>query len=292
MTRLPLELQQAVVHWQDVGGPLDVINLRLVSKDLIFIAPPLAFRYTRETSGVARRTALMNVFSRLTKFCNLRKLRFDFHGTYEEDELSYNDAPTHYFLLQNAIFADLALNPPPVVSLTLNNVIAKPDDIYTQERFHRVFESLQELSISVLSDVGLEAGHGNEDLCAFWEQNAMHMPVGSPETSFEDIDLPHLSSLVLHHFALQPSTDRVEFILRHKDTLTRLELHKCSIDGGWRDEDGFDELFPCPWHAVFASFEEELSALRYTRDDEGRGYVLWDEAAEAVGELDGRAQRR
>jgi hypothetical protein len=110
--------------------------------------------------------------------------------------------------------------------------------------------------------------------------------------------LPRLSSLVLHQFAFQddPGTDVVEFILRHKATLARLELHDCSIEGGTHG------YFPRPWHAVFALFEAELDVLRdfvftpdgdfeYTQDDQGCGYErLYDEDAEAVGEdLDGFA---
>ncbi|KAF8146951.1 hypothetical protein K438DRAFT_1868340 [Mycena galopus ATCC 62051] len=122
--------------------------------------------------------------------------------------------------------------------------------------------------------------------------------------SLDDIFLPHLSSLVLHQFVFH--RDVVDFVLRHKATLARLELHECSMDGGglydkWAPEGGFDSVFPQPWHAVFASFEAELGALRhfvffptefqYSREDPGFGYVPWDEAAEAVGQGDEPALR-
>jgi hypothetical protein len=196
--------------------------------------------------------------------------------------------------------------------LALNNVIAIPDNIYAQEHFHRLFRSVQELDISVLSD-----WHGYHDplLGEFWDESVPHMvrsatavteltirsdqAVGAaPAMSFEDMFLPRLSSLVLHQFAFQddPGTDVVEFILRHKATLARLELHGCSIEGCTHG------YFPRPWHAVFALFEAELDVLRdfvftpdgdfeYTQDDHGCGYErLYDEDAEAVGEgLDGSA---
>ncbi|KAF8146945.1 hypothetical protein K438DRAFT_1868322 [Mycena galopus ATCC 62051] len=131
--------------------------------------------------------------------------------------------------------------------------------------------------------------------------------VGSrPAMALDDIFLPHLSSLVLHQFVFHPYV--VDFVLRHKATLARLELHECSLDGGERSLDGdglpdllapnggFDGVFPQPWHAVFASFEAELSALRhfaflptefrYSWEDPEFGYEHWDEAAEAVGKGD------
>jgi len=185
--------------------------------------------------------------------------------------------PTHFLLLQNEIFATLAANPPPpLTSITLNNVIAIPDDIYAQEDFHKIFQASKQLGISVLSDAGDSCSYWHDPLVKFWNQSVPHMvrsatavtaltirsdqAVGTcPALSFKDTFLPHLTSLALHRFALDPefpAEDVVEWILRHKATLTRLELHRCSIDGG---EDG---NFPRPWHAVLALFEAELGALR------------------------------
>ncbi|KAF7344494.1 hypothetical protein MSAN_01931200 [Mycena sanguinolenta] len=192
MIHIPLELLHVIV--QDLDGPLDLVNLRLVSKDLNSKITPLAFRvivvndsvksakavsflqdchdsvtslvrevvfrgdpdnsgvgFDREVSGEPGREALRIVFSGLTKFRNLQKLQLDLHANYEED---FEESPTHYLLLQNdSIFGSLALNPPPsLISLTLNNVIALPDNIYTQENFQQVFQSVRELNISVLSN--------------------------------------------------------------------------------------------------------------------------------------------
>ncbi|KAJ7678074.1 hypothetical protein DFH06DRAFT_1316862 [Mycena polygramma] len=75
----------------------------------------------------------------------------------------------------------------------------------------------------------------------------------------KDIFLPRLASLSLHYFdfgPLKPEADVVEFILRHNALLTRLELHKCSIDCSERGE------VPRPWHAVLAVFEAKLHSLR------------------------------
>ncbi|KAJ7810769.1 hypothetical protein B0H14DRAFT_1480769 [Mycena olivaceomarginata] len=262
-----------------------------------------------ETSGEAGREALRIVFSGLNRFCNLQNLRLDFHDNYEEW-----DEPTHYLLLQKDIFTALASSPPPLLaSLALIDMIAVPDDIYAQEDFHRVFRSLKTLEISVLCNADLEGVYCDEVLGEFWDQSVPHMVrsatavtaltirsdlrVGALPAMTFDMFLPHLSSLVLHKFVLH---DAVEFILDHKATLTRLELHDCSIDGGLEGD------IPRPWHAVFALFEAELGALRdfvfesesdwrfeYTREDPGFGHVPFDdpeEDAEFLGKgLDGPA---
>lgn len=256
--------------------------------------------------------------SALTKFPNLQSLRLDFHDQWQEDathEIPEN--PTHFLLLQNELFATLAANPPPpLMSLILNNVLAVPDNIYAQEDFHRIFRPLQTLEISVLSAVDYEGSYFQDPLIEFWLDNVVHMirsatavtaltirsdqDVGAcPSLSFKDMSFPRLTSLALHQFVFEPGipeVDVVAFILRHKTTLERLELHDCSIDGG---EEGD---FPRLWHAVFALFEAELSSLRefvfgpagneqnrdediferdprfeYTRLDPGWGYMPWEE---------------
>jgi hypothetical protein len=79
-------------------------------------------------------------------------------------------------------------------------------------------------------------------------------PVGAcPALSFRDAFLPHLASLTLYDFMLEPiiaDSDVVAFILRHKGTLACLALHGCSIDGG---EDG---VFPRPWRTPSSCFSK------------------------------------
>ncbi|KAJ6523299.1 hypothetical protein B0H19DRAFT_1201765 [Mycena capillaripes] len=222
----------------------------------------------------AAREALKTTFSGLAKFRNLEVLRLNFHNCYQED-ITYDtpEEPTHFLLLQNELFATLAANPPlPLVSLILNNVLAVPDAIYAENDFHQIFLPLQELEISVLSDVDYEGSYFQEPLVDFWKDSVAHMvrsatavtalticsdqPVGAyPALSFKDMSFPRLASLSLHQFVFSDS-DVVEFILRHKATLTRLELHDCSIDGG--ENGDFSHL----WYAVLTRFEVELHALR------------------------------
>jgi hypothetical protein len=263
---------------------------------------------------------LKTVFSGLAKFSNLKILRLDFHNCYQEEgAVETSDCwedPTHFLKLQSDIFTALAAHPlPSLVSMALNNLLAIPDEIYAKEEFQQIFRSLEELHVSVLSDTNGEGSYYQEPLVEFWETSVPHvvrsavaltaltirsdLPVGSgPMLTTKDLFHPHLASLALHQFKFDPAlpdSDMVAFILRHKATLTRLELHGCSIDGG---EDG---EFPRPWNAVLKQFETELGALRefvlqnenetesdedavgrdprfeYTRLNAGFGFMPWDE---------------
>ncbi|KAJ7450067.1 hypothetical protein B0H11DRAFT_2246991 [Mycena galericulata] len=240
--------------------------------------PDAPQQWSRESSGGAGREALVTTFSGLAKFPNLEHLRFEFHNDYqEEDSHEVPTNPTHFLRLQWALFDALASNPlPTLVSLTLNNLIGVPNEIYARENFHNIFRPLKMLTISAISDLDYEGSYFQEPLVEFWEESIAHMvrssvsltsltlrsdqTVGAyPPLSFKNTFLPHLSELVLHRFALDPmipDSDVVAFIVRHKATLTRLELHRCSIDGGE------DMAYPRPWHAVLALFETELGSLR------------------------------
>ncbi|KAJ6495384.1 hypothetical protein C8R45DRAFT_169700 [Mycena sanguinolenta] len=263
-----------------------------------------------------RREPIKTVFSRLSKFPKLTNLRFDFHKFFEEEEVF--EMPinaTRYLLLQQEIFRAIAANPPPpsLISMTLNNVLSIPDDIYLDADFDRVFTQLHSLDISVLSNAGDEGSYYQDPFVDFWgvdmsaivrsAANVTALTIRSdqligscPVLSFNEVSMPQLVSLELHGFSLDPGDgDAVAFIVRHKATLSHLALHECSIDGG---EDG---TFTRPWHAVLKIFEKELDNLRefvfgseegsegeidgvkrdprfmYTRLDPGWGYMPWRE---------------
>ncbi|KAJ7026953.1 hypothetical protein C8F04DRAFT_1123774 [Mycena alexandri] len=347
---LPLELFQAIAG--DLQNDPSIVNLRLVSKSINSVATPLAFRvvvvsdslqsaaavtflqscdesitsHVREVifqgdlngeTGEDQRAALRNTFSGLAKFSMLESLRLNLHDTYEEELVNNEEVPecpSHFLLLQREIFAGLAENPPSsLLSLTLNNVIAVPNEIYSEEDFHRIFRSLQKLEISVLSIDADEGAHLYDSAILFWDESVppivrsataltslkiySDQPVGSmPAMSFEDMFLPHLTSLTLHRFVFGPG-DPDNFILCHKATLVRLELRESSIDCGIVDF-GQHANYPCPWHAILARFEAELTGLhefvfetasgpdddmpwrdprfKYTREDPGFGFLDWD----------------
>ncbi|KAJ7026957.1 hypothetical protein C8F04DRAFT_100617 [Mycena alexandri] len=297
-------------------------------REVIFHGDPVGHTpgdWRDETSEEDGRNALKTAFSGLAKFPNLQNLRLTFHDTYQES--SGPDFPpedsSHFLLLQNEILAALAANPVPsgLVSLTLDNLIAVPNDIYYQDNFHRLFRPLKDLAISVISDES-EGWYFQDPIVEFWNHNVAHIvrnatsvtsltikssqPVGAyPALSFENTFLPHLASLTLHGFVLEPGipdSDVATFIIRHKATLAHLELRDCSIDGGE------DLVFQRPWHAVLRLFQVELGCLRefvfggpdldgnadavgrdpqfeYTRLDLGWGYMTCEEE-----EVEGKEQ--
>ncbi|KAJ7093324.1 hypothetical protein B0H15DRAFT_156497 [Mycena belliarum] len=245
-----------------------------------------------ETSGEAGRQALRAAFSRLAKFANLERLRFDFHGFFQEDTQEISNTPTHFLRLQLDIFAALAagLPPPRLVSLTLNNVLAVPAAIYAQPAFHAFLSRLYTFELSVLCEAEPEGAYLEMPLGEFFASSVAHMlrsvtavrylalrssserghPVGHcPVIPFGDTRLPHLAALTLEGFALQPATreyDAAAFVVAHAATLAHLELCGCTIDGGGAVH------FPRPWGAVLALFEAELVGLRtfaFTADPGG-----------------------
>ncbi|KAF7299445.1 Pribosyltran domain-containing protein [Mycena indigotica] len=265
--------------------------------------------------GLPRRRALQSAFAALNKFPKLEHLRLDFHNTWqEEDIVDIPEQPTHFLLLQNALFSALAsCSPAPkLVSVTLHNVLAVPDAIYAQPEFQSFFSTLQTLDLSVLSDAESEGSYYQTPLATFWDTSMAHIVRSAksarsltirsdqstgayPALSFAATCLPNLEELSLTKFVLDtssPDSDVALFIVKHKRTLRRLELHDCTIDGGE------DLQFPRPWFAVFNLFNDELIHLRsfvfqsiarrgrrapigakfgYTRLDPGWGYMPLNE---------------
>ncbi|KAJ7641787.1 hypothetical protein FB45DRAFT_901008 [Roridomyces roridus] len=242
------------------------------------------------------RTALTNFFSRLSNFPNLRRLRFNFYSSYEEgpkkDPIAATCAATHFLRKQNALLEALAKNPPPpLTSLVMTNLIGVHDDVYHAEEFQVIFRTLKRLEISVLSnphgDFVAEADESFQQCSDFWEFNLSDMvrnstsltslTLGSDDCGaglhihLRDVFLPQLSELVLHNFILDPSwaeSDLALLATRHKNTLSHLELHGCSVRCQQNDQRNVLR----PWHAVFELFEAELSKLRrfVFLDDQGK----------------------
>ncbi|KAF8146971.1 hypothetical protein K438DRAFT_1868373 [Mycena galopus ATCC 62051] len=226
------------------------------------------------------RDALFTAFSGLTKFPNLRTLRFEFHREFREPEgtASFPDNPSHFLLLQLGLFEVLVVHPPlPLVSLTLHHLIPIPHNIYAKEAFQNL-RPLTTLDVSVLYQGGPN-GHQKQPLCDFWEacvpsilKNAPNLtsltigskyPIGvSPALPFADIHFPFLTALSLFNFTLDSARagyDVVEFIVRHKATLTHLELTNCYVYGGEM------RVYPRAWHHILQRFEQELPGLRSSR---------------------------
>ncbi|KAJ7664339.1 hypothetical protein DFH06DRAFT_322075 [Mycena polygramma] len=244
-------------------------------QEIVFQGDPES-EYTwrdEEVSGETGRHALCAAFSGLAKFRNLKTLRFKFHSSFRE----VSDEPSHFLLLQLGLFEVLANHPPPpLVSLMLHHIISVPNDIYTHEGFQNIFRPLTTLSISVLSENQSGSSYLSAPVAQFWGTsipsmltNAQYLtslslrtnyPVGVvPALPLAAIDFPALTALSLHNFILDPSSaehDILEFVVRHKATLTHLKLSACEVFGGEA------RVYQRPWHVVLRRLQTELSRLR------------------------------
>ncbi|KAF8146977.1 hypothetical protein K438DRAFT_1868391 [Mycena galopus ATCC 62051] len=250
-------------------------------QEIVFEGDPDERAHWRDAdiTGQAGRDAVFAAFSGLAKFPNLHTLRFKFYPRFRELETSvFPENPSHFLLLQLGLFAVLAAHPmPSLTSLELKNLIPVPHNIYATEAFQNLFRPLTTLRISVLSDhSNQDARNADSSLCDFWEASIPSIleistrltsltmrsdyPVGiRPASPLAFIHLPMLTTLSLDNFVLDPARadyDIVEFIVRHKATLTQLELFECSV---YSVEKG---VYPRPWHAVFQRFRQELPSLR------------------------------
>ncbi|KAJ7661190.1 hypothetical protein B0H17DRAFT_1212301 [Mycena rosella] len=204
-----------------------------------------------ERSEEEGRDALSAAFSGLPKFPHLAALRFDFRARFqEEDTVDIPSDPSHFLRVQRALLTMLTAAPPSaLVSLTLNNLIAMPEDLYADAAFQRVLQSLTRLRLSVLSDTVGEGAYAQETFTDFWEQSLTHVLRGATRLttlelhsnqplgfclSLSDVRFSCLMILTLRNFILDPTVvdaDVEAFIARHSATLLRLELDGCSIYG-------------------------------------------------------------
>ncbi|KAJ7856189.1 hypothetical protein B0H14DRAFT_2753078 [Mycena olivaceomarginata] len=279
MSDIPVELLLAILGWIEDTAVL--FNLRLVSKTFNAIAAPMVLRVllvtdvAQSVDGLACIQAggtdtlnsvqeivfeedfasgdgygqiidaLCTVFSGLAKFRNLKVLRLQF------DDYSLP--------LQLRLFTVLTAHPPPpLVSLTLH-IIPIPNSIYATEAFRNIFRSLTTLCISRLLESSIPSILKSATNLTSLTIRSNH-PVGVlPAFPVAHIHLPMLAALTLDNFVLHPARadyDIAEFIVRHKATLTHLELTDCSV---FRGELG---IYARPWHSIFQLFQQELVGLR------------------------------
>ena len=124
--------------------------------------------------------------------------------------------------------------------------------------FADILKSVKHLSVSVLSDVDVdyEGGYDRRPLQLFWGYTVSDLiiePVKDlvsltlrsdqyigliPQSFFNDLSFPHLTSLSLTSIIfdcsyypdnVKPDSSSEDFIIRHKSTLTYLELIACPM---------------------------------------------------------------
>ncbi|OJA16687.1 hypothetical protein AZE42_06972 [Rhizopogon vesiculosus] len=171
-------------------------------------------------------------------------------------------------------------------TLTLNNVILPTT---CHDFVASLTESpLSHLSISVVSNAEVSTWSGSKNVNgslgallppsnSTLKSLVLRSPQGpyhSLTTRLSSLHYPSLESLVLENivFDQTPSADGVEdFILRHKDTLQRLELRSCAchIPGSSTDVRR--------WSFIWQRWASELTGLReLVVNNDSHGYVLFD----------------
>ncbi|TFY70301.1 hypothetical protein EVG20_g2705 [Dentipellis fragilis] len=223
-------------------------------------------------------------FSLLHNVPNLSALRLVFHPEWMEEDAMDIDIVSDELRTERAVLTGVtvaAASPNLTLrSLTLLNLSSIHDPAFDQPAFHNLLSPLQHLHIANKC-VGYDHEGFNEldPYVEFWTLTipqcfllpaslyagsalttlALHSAEDlglAPNFSLADFHYPHLTSLSLRRILFHESTGTEEFILRHKDTLTRLELRECKI--GMED---FADVPEMVWSVVYGRLADGLQCL-------------------------------
>ncbi|KAA1473994.1 hypothetical protein DENSPDRAFT_840541 [Dentipellis sp. KUC8613] len=224
---------------------------------------------------------LQTAFSLLSRLQKLTILRLVFHPIWVEqhDEDIYDisdELRTELAVLTGVAAASPSLT---LHSLTFLNLTSFPNEVFEQSTFQSLLSSLQHFHVANKTVGFAHEGFNSLDpYVDFWERTiprlfllpasaptaaltslALHSDedIGLiPEFSFAGLHYPRLTSLSLRRIFFHETTGTEEFILRHKDTLTRLELKECRI--------AVEEFAEAPseyWSAVYRHLADGLEHL-------------------------------
>ncbi|EGN92562.1 hypothetical protein SERLA73DRAFT_79492 [Serpula lacrymans var. lacrymans S7.3] len=235
--------------------------------------------------------SLTEFFCQLSRFINLDAVTLNFWPAFiTPSGLEVREHPFWFTNRQLAVLHAIyySMKTSPIKSLTLNNIVLMSPKCYNFPS-PLVETSFSHLSISVAANNELGEWSGSKSL------NSSLSPLLPPSN-------PHLTSLVFrsprglyfsptlrlasHYPALQslvlenivfdhnsPSENIEEFIIRHKDSLVRLELRSCSCyiinDSGTKGGRS--------WSGIWERLKQELTGLREIVVDRGsQGYTHLD----------------
>ncbi|KAG6335865.1 hypothetical protein ID866_3230 [Astraeus odoratus] len=226
---------------------------------------------------------LGETFCSLSSLSNLESVTLNFWPTFVSQ--TGLEKPEHPFWFANrqltiihAVFHSMmnaSSSPSPsmgIQSLTMNNIALMPSACY--DFVHSLTNSpLTHLSISVISNADLWAWSGskalNSSLAALLPvpntrltSLEIRSPTGlyhNPSTQLGAYTYPSLENLVLENITFDhvaPEDGLEEFILRHKNTLRRLEVRSCA---------SYVQSATAPirkWSAIWERLEKELTGLK------------------------------
>lgn len=233
---------------------------------------------------------LTETFCSLPGFENLRSVVLNFWPSFRSQ--CGTEIQEHPFWFTNRQVTVLhavyhAIKSSCIRSLTLNNIILMSSTRY--DFVSSVINSpLHHFSMSVVANSELRVWSGSKALNGSFSPllppsntNLKSLVLRSPQglyhslnTQLRSLNYPALETLVLENIVFDPtpSVDGIEeFIVRHKASLRRLELHSCS------------SYVPSPttpirrWSTIWQRLEEELIFLReIVVGDVNQGYALLD----------------
>ncbi|KAF8122905.1 hypothetical protein EV363DRAFT_1358616 [Boletus edulis] len=236
---------------------------------------------------------LTETFCALSGFTNLESVTLNFWPSFRsQDGTEVQEHPFWFTNRQIAVLHAMhyAIKSSSVRSLTLNNVVLISSACY--DFVSSVTDSpLHHFSMSVVANSELGAWSGSKalngplsSLLPLSNANLKSLVLRSPQglyhslnTQLHSYDYPALETLVLENIVFDhtPSADGIEeFIVRHKASLRRLELHACS---------SYVPSISTPirrWSTIWKRFEEELESLRkIVMGNVHQGYALLDGAS-------------
>ncbi|THH18651.1 hypothetical protein EW146_g2381 [Bondarzewia mesenterica] len=237
---------------------------------------------------------LISAFSHLSALPALDTLVLNLFPYLTEETFHEVVQPSGVLDFQLGILKALSTNSDALslTSLTIDNLIAFYNELYDDPSFLQIFSALSRLRVTVVSNISIEGGVPFEDdIIEFWEKAISHRILAPPADSlagsfaksltsltihsdkdvgftprivFSGLTYPLLTSLSLQYIFFDDHNDIntsasigvEDFIVRHRSTLTDLELIFCRILV--LDDEGTSGRF---WSQIWSHFANELKVL-------------------------------
>ncbi|KAA1473280.1 hypothetical protein DENSPDRAFT_839730 [Dentipellis sp. KUC8613] len=213
------------------------------------------------------REALTSAIALFHTLPSLETVNVTFPPNFEDDE----DADPRQ--LQTTILESLTAHPLELKSLSLANVATGPSELYAKPEFEALLKPLTELRISTISDQEQGGWYDEEPCIEFWQMMqtrlltlpenltslALHSDIEIgwfPEFRFAELNYPKLASLSLKNVVFNEEVGIEDFIVRHKETLTRLDLQRCPVVLP-------DEGEERHWSQIYQRLGSELTNLKH-----------------------------
>ncbi|KAF9237728.1 hypothetical protein BU15DRAFT_75716 [Melanogaster broomeanus] len=255
------------------------------------LLPPFAQDTCDELEIADLEDALTETFCSLSGFKNLQSVTLNFWPSFRSQSGAEIQEHPFWFTDRQVIVLHAvhhAMKSSSVRSLSLNNIILRASASY--DFVSSLTNSpLHHFSMSVVANSELGDWSGSKtlngslgSLLPVPSTNLKSLVLRSPQgpyhsltTQLRSFHYPSLETLVLENIVFDPTPlpDGIEeFVVRHKATLRRLELHSCA---------SYVPNSATPirkWSSIWKRLDEELSLSELVADSAQQGYALLDPA--------------